>query len=70
MPSSMLSIPEFCREFSISRSHVYTLLTSGDLKAVKIGRFTRIRREDAHKWIDKRKELKPWLPRKLRNKPA
>ena len=51
--SSLLSILDFCREFNVSRSYAYRLLRGGLLKGVKIGRLTRIRRENAEKWMSK-----------------
>jgi excisionase family DNA binding protein len=48
--ASLLTIPDFCRENSISRSKAYGLFKDGTLKAVKVGRLTRIRRQDAEAW--------------------
>jgi excisionase family DNA binding protein len=48
--SHLLSLPDFCREFKLSRSFTYRLLREGALTAVKVGRLTRIRREDAEVW--------------------
>ena len=45
------SIPEFCRVYKTSRSVAYGFLGDGSLRAVKIGRVTRIRREDAETWF-------------------
>ncbi len=49
--SSLLSIPDFCREFKISRSFAYRLLSTGTLNAVKVGRLTRIPRSAADAWL-------------------
>jgi excisionase family DNA binding protein len=49
-PAHLLSIPEFCRENSISRGLAYRLLRDGGLKGVKVGKLTRIRRRDAETW--------------------
>jgi excisionase family DNA binding protein len=46
----LLSLPDFCREFKLSRSYTYRLLRDGALTAVKVGRLSRIRREDAEAW--------------------
>jgi excisionase family DNA binding protein len=51
MQSHLLSIPDFCREFRLSRSFAYRLLRDRTLTAVKVGRLTRIRREDAEAWV-------------------
>jgi excisionase family DNA binding protein len=47
----LLSIPDFCREYKVSRSFAYGLLQDGTLTAVKVGRLTRIRRSDAEAWV-------------------
>ena len=44
-------IPEFCNEYKTSRSSVYGFLRDKSLKAVKVGRLTRIRRKDAEAWL-------------------
>jgi excisionase family DNA binding protein len=52
MPESqLLSIPDFCGEFKLSRSFAYGLLQDGTLTGVKVGRLTRIRRSDAEAWV-------------------
>jgi excisionase family DNA binding protein len=55
----LLSLPEFCREFKLSRSFTYRLLRDGALTGVKVGRLTRIRREDAEAWAAKLQSYKP-----------
>ena len=50
MESQLLSLPEFCREFKLSRSYAYRMLRDGTLKGVKVGKLTRIRRKDAEAW--------------------
>ena len=57
---NLLTIPEFCRDHGVSRSFAYKLLRNGDLKAVKVGRLTRIRAEDAADWAH---QLAPYKPR-------
>ncbi len=59
MQSQLLSIPEFCRENKLSRSYAYRMLGNGTLTAVKVGRLTRIRREDAEAWAAKLHSYKP-----------
>jgi excisionase family DNA binding protein len=51
MQSHLLSLPNFCGEYQISRSSAYRLLQDRTLTAVKIGRLTRIRRSDAEAWL-------------------
>jgi len=48
--AALLTIKHFCIEYGISRSTAYRLRDSGDVPHVKIGRATRIRREDAERW--------------------
>ena len=50
MQSHLLSLPDFCREFKLSRSYAYRMLRDGTLKGVKVGKLTRIRRKDAEAW--------------------
>jgi excisionase family DNA binding protein len=56
--SHLLSLPDFCREFKLSRSFTYRLLRDGTLTGVKVGRLTRIRREDAEAWAAKLQSYK------------
>ncbi|MGE5608200.1 MAG: helix-turn-helix domain-containing protein [Bacillota bacterium] len=46
----LLTIPEFCDAYGTKRSKTYELIAAGELPAVKIGRLTRIRVEDADAW--------------------
>ena len=46
----LLTINEFCADKKCSRTKFYDELKSGRLKAVKLGRATRIRQEDADAW--------------------
>jgi excisionase family DNA binding protein len=48
--NQLLSIPLFCKEYAVSRSTAYRLLASGQLVAVKIGKSTRVRSDDAERW--------------------
>lgn len=47
----LLTIGDFCEATSLGRTHVYELLKRGEVKAIKIGRRTFIRREDMHNWL-------------------
>lgn len=51
MPA-LLTIKRFCDEYCVSRSTCYRLRDRGDVPHIKIGRATRIRREDAERWYD------------------
>ena len=53
MQTHLLTIKDFCTEYKLSRSHVYGLLKSGNLRAMKIGRLTRISRAEADAWAAK-----------------
>lgn len=50
--AALITVNQFCDEYSISRSTAYRLRDSGSVPHVKIGRATRIRREDAERWYD------------------
>jgi len=52
MQTTLLSIPDFCREYKVSRSFAYRLLKAGALQGVKVGRLTRIPRQCAEAWAD------------------
>jgi len=45
-----MTIAQFQREYSVSRSTVYRLRDRNELSLVHIGRAVRIRREDAERW--------------------
>ncbi|MBL8549050.1 MAG: helix-turn-helix domain-containing protein [Hyphomonadaceae bacterium] len=45
-----LSIAEFCAAYGVGRTRAYALVDSGQIKAVKIGRSTRITVESAETW--------------------
>ena len=49
MPT-LITIREFQRDYSVSRSTVYRLRESGELDFIHIGRAVRIRRDDAERW--------------------
>jgi len=59
MTKPLLTIPQFCSEYSVSRSLLYRLLRQGELSAVKVGRLTRIRRDDADAWARRLSTYKP-----------
>lgn len=47
----LLTIDEFAKICSLGRTRIYQLLNQGEIKAVKIGRRTFIRRVDAEIWM-------------------
>jgi excisionase family DNA binding protein len=51
MPA-LITVKQFCTEYGVSRSTSYRLRDSGAVPHVKIGRATRIRREDAERWYE------------------
>ena len=55
----LLTVAEFCLKFRISRSSAYGLLRCGALRAVKVGRGTRIRRADAAAWAERLPAYRP-----------
>ncbi len=48
------SINEAMAAIGIKRSMMYTLISSGELKAVKVGRLTMIRSTDLQEFVDSR----------------
>ena len=52
----LITISQFCGEYGVSRSTAYRLRDRGDVPHVKIGRATRIRREDAERWYQSLEE--------------
>jgi excisionase family DNA binding protein len=46
----LITVNQFCEEYGVSRSTSYRLRDQGAVPHVKIGRATRIRREDAERW--------------------
>lgn len=49
-PKQLLTIPEFSREYGLSRSRVYDELREGRLVGKKLGRKTLISRANADAW--------------------
>ena len=47
----VFTVQEFCQRYKIGRSKTYLELDSGRLKAVKLGKKTLIRADDAEKWL-------------------
>lgn len=45
------AILEFCRRYGVGRSKAYEEIRSGRLTAVKVGRRTLIKADDAERWL-------------------
>jgi excisionase family DNA binding protein len=50
MNQTLLSIPDFCERYRVSRTTVYRQANAGNLSMLKVGRATRIRFSDAEAW--------------------
>lgn len=49
--TDLLTVPEFCLWARIGRTKTYEEIASGGLRALKIGRRTLIKRDDALAWL-------------------
>ncbi len=49
-PRRNISIKQFSASYGVGVTSAYKLIATGQLKAVKIGKLTRIRVEDAEAW--------------------
>ena len=47
-----MSVRAFCQRYGIGRSTAYAFLANGTLRAVKVGRRTLIRVDDAENWLN------------------
>ena len=56
---ALLAISDFCARYRLSRTSAYALLKQGELKAVKVGRGTRIRSTDAEAWASRLPAYRP-----------
>jgi hypothetical protein len=52
MNKALLTVPDFCGQFSISRTVAYHEMKEGRLRATKVGRRTYIAAVDAQAWLD------------------
>jgi excisionase family DNA binding protein len=46
-----LDIPEICRRTRLGRSYIYEAIRAGELRAIKLGRLTRVLRVDYMRWL-------------------
>ncbi|MGE3745164.1 MAG: helix-turn-helix domain-containing protein [Sphingomonadaceae bacterium] len=51
MTAALLTLPDFCSRYAISRSETYRQHNAGRLRFTKIGKATRIAVEDAEAWL-------------------
>lgn len=51
-PPNFLTVSDFLKRYSISRTHFYREVNREAIPIIKIGRLTRIRIEDAEAWAD------------------
>jgi len=50
-PKQALSISEFCKQFSVGRTKVYSEISAGRLAVKKVGRRTIITAQAAESWL-------------------
>jgi len=55
----LIPAEKFRRDNAISSSTFYRILEAGELKAVKVGRRTAIRKSEARRWLASLPEFKP-----------
>ena len=55
----VLTIEQFSAEYGPGFTRVYEMMGSGELAAIKVGKRTLIRREDAEAWLASRPVFKP-----------
>ena len=51
MIPELLSIEDFCKLTRMGKTRAYQLIADGEIKAVKNGKLTRIKREAMRDWI-------------------
>jgi excisionase family DNA binding protein len=54
-PRLLLTLPEVCTALSLGRSSVNTLIWSGEIPSIRIGRSRRVSLGDLESWIETRK---------------
>jgi excisionase family DNA binding protein len=55
-PKRLLSADELARELGVGRTTAYSLLWSGAIPSMKVGRLRKVRREDLEAYIEARME--------------
>lgn len=48
--AELLTVNDFMKKYSISRTQTYRLVNRGEIPLLKMGSASRIRREDAENW--------------------
>ena len=56
MDKLLLKIPEAANRVSLGKTKFYSLVQSGDIRSVRIGRSVRIPADALREWIEKRAE--------------
>jgi len=56
--AQLLTIKDFMDRYSVSRTQVYRLVNRQELRIIKLGSASRIRREDAEAWAASLPEYK------------
>jgi len=51
----LLRIPEVVEATGFSRSFIYTQISSGDLRVIRVGRTIRVSADDLKTWIEEQK---------------
>lgn len=51
MSQRLISLNQFCRDYHVSRATVYRKLSTGELRAVKVGARTCVPVEEAERWF-------------------
>lgn len=61
MPATrlLLRVEEVAEALALSRSTVYALIRSGEIRSIRIGRSTRVSVEWLHEWIRKQEAQAP-----------
>lgn len=49
--SKLITIADFCRDYSVSKTQFYRYVNSGIIPLIKLGRMSRVKVSDAENWI-------------------
>lgn len=56
MTKQLLTVRQFCDLYGIGRTTFYAEVKQGRIPILKIGKATRVAREDAEKWVENLRE--------------
>ncbi|GAA0477516.1 hypothetical protein GCM10009096_19260 [Parasphingorhabdus litoris] len=56
MTKKLLTVRQFCYLYGIGRTTFYAEVKQGRIPILKIGKATRVAREDAEKWVENLRE--------------